>query len=149
MIAHVLHACAILSLPSTSHLSTCRPVNLSICRPVDLSTCRLVTCYMTIFSTCQSVYLSTCRHVDLSTCRPVTCYMAIYGVCILLRGSGALPQAFLCESMPTPLTLTYILPYNCPCFARMRNSFPSVDLSSVDLSTCLSVNLSTCQPVDL
>ena len=109
MIAHVLHACTILSLPSTSQLSTCQPVYLS-------------------------------------TCRPVTCNMAIYGVCILLRGSGGLAsQAFRCESMPSPLNLIYILPYDCPCFARMSNSFTSVDLSTVDLSTCQPI----CQPVDL
>ena len=90
--------------------------------------------------------------VDLSTCQPVTCNMAIYGVCILLRGSGGgglAPQAFRCESMPTPLNLTYILPDDCQCFARMRNSFTSVDHSTVDLSTSQPVILSTCQPVDL
>ena len=44
---------------------------------------------------------------------------------------------FRCESMPTPtpLNFTYILPYDCPWFARMRNSF-----TSVDLSTCQLVN---------
>ena len=85
-----------------------------------------------------------------SYCQPVTCNMAIYGVCILLRGSwGLAPQAFRCESMPTPLNLTYILPYDCPCFARMRNSFTSVDLATIDLSTCQPVDLSTCQAVDL
>ena len=170
MIAHVLHACAILSLPF--YLST-----------VDLSSCRSVTCNMAIYGVCillrgsgglapqvfccesmptslnltyihpydcpcfarmrnsfTSVDLST---VDLSTCRPVTCNMAIYGVCILLRGFvGLAPQAFRCESMPTPLNLTYSLPYDCPCFERMRNSFTSVDLSTVD---CRPVNLSTYQ----
>ena len=86
-----------------------------------------------------SVDLSTC--VNLSTCHLKHGY--IYGVCILLRGSGGLDfQAFRCESMPTPLNLTYILRYDCPCFARMRNSF-----TSVDLSTCRPINLSTCQPV--
>ena len=121
MIARVLHACAILSLPSTSKLSTCQPV-----------------------------YLSTCQPVDLLSCRPVTCNMAIYGVCILLRGSGELaPQAFRCELMPTSINLTYIHPYDCPCFARMRNSFTSVDLSTVDLSTCRPIYLSTCRPVNL
>ena len=82
--------------------------------------------------------------VDLSTVNLSTCNMAIYGVCILLRGSGGCPpQAFHCESMPTPLNLTYILPYDCPCFARMRYSFTSVDLSTVDRSTCQLVDLST------
>ena len=93
-------------------------------------------------SSFTSVDLST---VDLSSCRPVTYNMAIYGVCILSRGSGGLPPGILCESMPTPLNLTYILPCDCPCFARMRNSFTSVDLSTVDLSTCRPVNLATCQ----
>ena len=132
MIAHVLHACAILSLPST-----CRPVSLSTCQSVNLSTSQL--------STCQPVYLSICQPVDLSSCRPVTCNMAIYEVCILLQGSGALaPQAFRCESMPTPLNLTYMLPYDCPCFALMRNFFTD------DLSTCKpAVDLSTCPLVDL
>ena len=103
MIAHGLHACAILSLPST------------------------------------------CQPVDLSTCQPATSNIAIYGVCILLRGSwGLASQAFRCESMPTSLNLTYTLPYDCRCFARMRNSF-----TSVDLSTCRPVSLSTCQPVDM
>ena len=91
-----------------------------------------------------------CRPVILSTCRPNTCNMVLYRVCILLRVSeGLASQAFRCESMPSPLN---ILPYDCPCFARMRISFTSVDLStcrSVDLSTCQPVNLSTCQPVDL
>ena len=83
-------------------------------------------------------------------CQPVTCNMAIYGVCILLRGSwGLAPQAFHCESMPTPLNLTYILPYDCPCFARMRNSFTSVDLATIDLSTCQPVDLSSCRSVNL
>ena len=91
-----------------------------------------------------------CRPVNLSFCRPVTCNMAIYGVCILLRGSrGLAPRAFRCESKPTPLNLTYILPYDCPCFARMRNSFTSVDLSTVDLLTSRPVNMSTCQPFNL
>ena len=81
--------------------------------------------------------------VDLSSCRPVTCNMAIYGVCILLRGSrGLTPQAFRCESKRTPLNLTYILPYDCPCFARMHNFFTSFDLSTVDQSTCQPVDLS-------
>ena len=69
--------------------------------------------------------------------------------CGVLGGRGLAPQAFRCESMHTPLNFTYILPYNCPCFARMRDSFTSVDLSSVDLSTCRHVNLSTCLPVNL
>ena len=73
--------------------------------------------------------------------------MTIYGVCILLRGSeGLASQAF--QSMPTPLNLTYIRPYDCPCFARM----PILSLLStcqpVDLSTCRPVNLSTCRPVN-
>ena len=109
------------------------------------------------FHFCRHVDLSTCLPVNMSTCQPVTCDMTIYGVCILLRGRGSCPQAFRCESLPTPLNLTYILPYDCPCFARMRNSFTSVDLSTclpvdlstVDLSTCLTVNMSTCHPVDL
>ena len=110
---------------------------------VDLSTVDLLTC--------QPVNLSIREPVDLSTCRPVTCNMAIYWVFfILLRGSGVLaPLAFRCESMPTPLNLTYILPYDCPCFACMRNSFTSVDFSTVDLSTCRPVNLSTCRHVNL
>ena len=109
-----------------------------------MSTCQPVTCYMAVLSTCQPVYLSTCR--------PVTCNMAIYGVCILLRGGGgggleAGPQVFRCESMPTPLYLTFTLPYDCPCFARMRNSFTLPSTSQ--LSSCRPVNLSICRPVNL
>ena len=122
----------------------CRPVNLSTCRPVNLSTCRPVN-----LSTCQPVDLSTCQPVDLSSCRPVTCKMAIYRVCILLRRSrGLAPQAFRCESKPTPLNLTYILPYDCQCLhACAILSLPST--STVDLSTCQPVYLSNCQPVIL
>ena len=100
-------------------------------------------------STCRTINLSTCHLVDLS---PVTwLYMEFAFFCGGLGGGGGglAPQAFRCESMPTPLNLTYILPYDCPCFARMRNSFTSVDLSAVDLSTCRPVHLSTCQPVNL
>ena len=109
MIAHVLHACAILSLPSTSQLSTCRPVNLSTFRPVDRSTCRPVD-------------LTTCLPVNLSTCRPVTSNMAIYGVCILLRGSGGLAPRHsvgnqclhACAILSLPLTsqLSTCRPFN-------------------------------------
>ena len=115
-----------------------RPLN---CRPVDLSTC--------LPSTCRPVNLSTCQPVDLSSCRPVTCKMAIYRVCILLRGSrGLAPQTFRCESKPTPLNLTYILPYDCQCLhACAILSLPST--STVDLSTCQPVYLSNCQPVNL
>ena len=101
-------------------------------------------------STCRPVNLSTCRTVNLSSCRLVTCSMAIYGFVFFCGGLGGFaPQAFRCESMPTPLNLTYILPYDCPCFARMRYSYTSVDLSTVDLSTCRPVDRSTCRPVDL
>ena len=91
-----------------------------------------------------SVDLSTCQHVNLS---PVTWLYMEFAFCCGVW--GACPQAFRCESMPTPLNLTYILPYDCPCFVRMRNSFTSVDLSTVGLSTCQSVYLSTCQTVGL
>ena len=95
------------------------------------------------------------RPVDLSTFRPVnlsTCHLQhgyIWSLYSVAGVWGACPYAFRCESMPTPLNLTYILPYDCPCFARMCNSFTSVDLFTVDLSTCRPVNLSTCRPVNL
>ena len=80
-----------------------------------------------------NVNLSTCHPVDMS---PVTWLYMEFSFCC--GGLGGLPhQAFRCESMPTPLNLTYILPYDCPCFARIRNFFTSVDVSTV------------CRPVDL
>ena len=106
-----------------------RPLN---CRPVYLSTC-------------QPVYMSICRPFNLSTCRPVilsTCHLEhgyIWSLHSVAGVRGAWPQAFRGASMPTSLNLTYIHPYDCPCFARMRSSFTSVDLSTVDLSTCLPV----------
>ena len=83
---------------------------------------------------------------------PVTWLYMAYAFC---RGGvwGLAPQAFHCESIPTPLNLTYVLSYDCPWFARMRIFFHlrrPVNLSTcqpVDLSTCRLVNLSTCQPV--
>ena len=118
------------------------PLNLTYILPYDCP------CFARMRNSFSSVDLST---VDLSTCRPVTwLYMPLYGVCILLRGVwGACTQAFRCESMPTPLNLTYILPYDCACFARMHNSFTSVNLSTVYLLTCLPVSLSTCRPVNI
>ena len=68
------------------------------------------------------------------------------------ESEGLVPQAFRCESMPSPLNLTYNPSYDCPWSARMRNSFTYVDLSTcrrVDLPTCRSINLSTSRPVDL
>ena len=122
MIAHVLHACAILSLPSTSQLSTCRPVNLD---------------------TCQPVYLSSCRSV--------TCNMALYGVCILLRGSGGLPlKHFVVIQCLLHCTHAHFFHFRRPLNCRPVNlsTCQPRHLSTcqpVDLSTCLPVNLSICQ----
>ena len=94
-----------------------------------------------------SVDLSTCRPGNLS---PVTWLYMEFAFCCGVWGLAS--QAFLCESMSIPLNFTYIIPYDCPCFARMRNSFTSVDLSTcrpVSLSTFRPVNLSTCRPVYL
>ena len=119
-----------------------RPLNR---RPVNMSTCRTVG-----LSTCRSVDLSTCRPVNLSTCQPVTWLYIEFAFCCGLAGVwGLAPKVFRCESMPIPLNLTYILPYDCPCFVCMRYSFTSVDLSTVDLSTCQPVDMSTCRPVNL
>ena len=115
------------------------PLNLTYILPYDCP------CFARMRNSFSSVDLST---VDLSTCN-----MAIYAIIWSLHSVagvwGACTQAFCCESMPTPLNLTYILPYDCACFARMRNSFTSVNLSTVYLLTCLPVGLSTCRPVNI
>ena len=67
---------------------------------------------------------------------PVTLLYMEYAFCCW-EYEGLAPKAFRCESMPTPLNLTHNPSYDCPWFLRMRNSF-----TSVDLSTCQPVNLS-------
>ena len=85
----------------------CRPLN---CRPVNLDTCQHVN-----LSTCQPVYLSTCRSVNILlvilvdiTPHPVTMLYMEYAFCCW-EYEGHAPNAFRCESMPTPLNLTYNL----------------------------------------
>ena len=127
-------------IPSTSQLSTCQPVNILTCQPRLLSTCRHVN-----MSTWQPVNLSDCQLVDLltfcwlllvyNTPHPVTLLYMEYAFCCW-EYEGLAPNALRCESMPTPLNLTYNPSYDCPWFACMRISFTSVDMS-------------TCQPVYL